>query len=340
MLFVLFGGTLEVGKAARDWFVDHDVPIIQKKHCIPEGFPLTTLYDRRNESSREEVEACDYVYENNGMLVGINKLEILDAVRGRCDRLLTGAANDISFVEKIKHGFGEYVTTICVYIEQPVLGQLTRMHPEIEEREAVLRTALGDKIKVLLNEHRTLFDDILLYSGEETAFDLNSVGRQLECITDKARTLQKQLNDVRYVEAPYRGGKPYLFVSYSHKDRSVVDTVLNYLQTHGCRVWYDDDMVTRAGLDWRDIVFEKLRASTQCILFSSRNAAESEEVDTELCSMLKKDKPFIAVRIDDGRFKESREEYIEKRQVLSLSDSRFYEGLLKSIDPSVRVTIE
>ncbi|MBR3315930.1 MAG: toll/interleukin-1 receptor domain-containing protein [Atopobiaceae bacterium] len=336
MLFILFGATTDVGKNCRAWFVKHDVPLIQKKCYIPDDFPLTTFYDKRNECSLEEVEACDYTYKNNGMVVGFDKLEILDAVRGRCDRLLTGAAYDVSFVESIKRGFGEYVTTICIYIEQPVLRQITSRQPGISDAEVDLRTNMGKQIKALLRDNRRLFDEILLYSGEGTAFDMDSIEIQLEWMVYKARALQRQLNDVHYVEVPYTGSKPYLFASYCHDDRSKVDMVLNYLQSKGCRVWYDDDLVNRAGKDWRDIVFEKLDASTQCILFWSANAAGSEEVERELKSMIRWGKPFFTIRIDDAGFKKSLESFFTDNQTLSLSDLRFEKGLINSIDRAVR----
>ena len=336
MLYVLFGATTGVGRISRKWFVDHGVPIIPKKNYIPEGFPLTTFYEKRNTVSLEEVEACDYTYENNGMIVGFDKVEILDAVRGRCDRLLTGSAHNVEFVENIKRGFGEYVTTICMYIKQPVLIELTNALPNITADEVAIRTQMGAQIKRLLRDNRGLFDEILLFSGEGTAFDSQSLSLQLEQIVSRAKTLQKKLNDVHYVEAPYTGSKPYIFVSYAHADRPRIDVVLNRIQTNGCRVWYDDDMINRAGQDWKDIIFEKLRASTQCILFWSKNSAASKDVDAEMESIIRNQKPCIVVRVDEGILRESRESYIRQNQTLSLANDRFYEGLLKSIDKTVR----
>lgn len=337
MLYVLFGMTAKVGQICRHWFVSRGVPIIQKKCYVPDDFPLTTYHEPRNKVSLEEVLACDYTYENNGMIVGFNKAEILDAVRGRCDRLLTGSAHNVGFVENIKRGFGEYVTTICTYIEQPVLEQMTEALPNITRQEVALRVSMGGEIKALLRDNRELFDEVVLYSGEGTAFDYQALALQLDQIVTKAKILQRKLNDMNYVEAPYTGSKPYTFISYAHADRPRIDMVFNHLQGKGCRIWYDDDMINWAGSDWRDIVIEKLIASTQCILFSSRCSAASDEVDTELHAMIEHKKPIITIRVDDSLFRPSREAVITKKQILFMTDQRFYDGLIRSIDKTTRV---
>lgn len=50
---------------------------------MPEGFLLRERFGKRNTSTKATVLKCDFVYENNGMLVGFNKEQILDAVRGK-----------------------------------------------------------------------------------------------------------------------------------------------------------------------------------------------------------------------------------------------------------------
>ena len=39
---------------------------------------------------------------------------------------------------------------------------------------------------------------------------------------------------------PYIGEKPYIFVSYAHKDSEVVMRAIALLQQSGFRVWYDE----------------------------------------------------------------------------------------------------
>ncbi|MBO4839226.1 MAG: toll/interleukin-1 receptor domain-containing protein [Lachnospiraceae bacterium] len=38
----------------------------------------------------------------------------------------------------------------------------------------------------------------------------------------------------------YEGGRPYIFISYAHKDCDKVIPVLEDLNRRGYRVWYDD----------------------------------------------------------------------------------------------------
>lgn len=83
MLFILFGSTVEMGKKSRLFFEEHGFELIQKFNYIPGDPVVQARFDRRKQSSREEVENCDFVYENNGMLIGFNKEQIIDSVRGK-----------------------------------------------------------------------------------------------------------------------------------------------------------------------------------------------------------------------------------------------------------------
>lgn len=40
-------------------------------------------FGERNRVTKDTVLNCDFIYEHNGMLVGFDKKQIIDAVRGR-----------------------------------------------------------------------------------------------------------------------------------------------------------------------------------------------------------------------------------------------------------------
>ena len=81
MLFILFGSTAEMGLKSREYFINADFELIEKYNYMPEGFPFRERFGKRNTTTKATVLQCDFVYENNGMLVGFNKEQILDAVK-------------------------------------------------------------------------------------------------------------------------------------------------------------------------------------------------------------------------------------------------------------------
>ena len=50
------------------------------------------------------------------------------------------------------------------------------------------------------------------------------------------REIQKNSDD--YIRC-YAGDKPYVFISYAHKDIDVVKPVLKRIEKDGIRFWYD-----------------------------------------------------------------------------------------------------
>lgn len=83
---------------------------------------------------------------------------------------------------------------------------------------------------------------------------------------------------------PYEGNAPYLFVSYSHKDRETVLPYISFLQQKGCRVWYDAG--NHAGDDWTEIIANHLIHCDCFLLFISSNSVNSRNVANELATAL------------------------------------------------------
>ncbi len=48
----------------------------------------------------------------------------------------------------------------------------------------------------------------------------------------------------------YKGEEPYVFVSYAHKDVSLVYPELTWLNNQGINIWYDEGI--EAGTEWRE----------------------------------------------------------------------------------------
>ena len=334
MLFILFGSTAEMGKYCRDHFTARGFEIIEKLNYISRKTSLSTIFGVRTKATKKQVEACDYVYENDGLMVGFNKNQILDAVTGRKNCLLTMSASTFDFVREIKAAYGDYVTVIGTYIDPLQLEQMYRANRRISRKERGIRLQIGRDVKKVLLEEREHFDEILLYGGKDSLFCLESLGTQLDLMIRKAELREKRLKDTAYIDLPYKGPKPYVFISYAHKDRLSVMPVLRTLQLAKCRVWYDDGI--RAGDNWRTTLATKIQ-SENCaafILFSSREAVNSPFVVEELDIAMDHRKNIITIRMDEAIFSHKVNKVLEQLQYLSIDDLRLEEKLIDGIPDS------
>ena len=240
MLVILFGSTVEMGRWSRQYFTNNGFEIIPKYSYIPNDFTLLERFGQRKEASRERVMECDFVYENNGMLVGFDKKQIIDAVRGRKKCPITVSSNTIEFIRQIKSAYGEYVTVIGTYIDAGTLKNLYEELSDITSEELKIRMEIGVHIKKAILSNRKMFDYIVMYGGEEDVFNFDALKIQYDYILERAEQSEKELNNKMYVEMPYAGGENYIFVSYAHSDIEIVFPILHKLQLAGYRIWYDE----------------------------------------------------------------------------------------------------
>ena len=340
MLFILFGSTAEMGKRSRQYFVDNGIEYIQKYNYIPSDFALPARFGPRQEVPEETVMSCDFKYEYNGMLVGFNKDQIIDAVRGRKKCLITTSAHTIDFIRQIKAAYGEYVTVIGTYIDDRTLTSMFEAlsNPVITSEELKRRLETGVKIKESILAYRELFDYIVMYGGEDSPFNFEALKIQYDYMIRRAEKKEKQLNDKMYVELPYSGGENYTFVSYSHSDSEVVFSVLHKLQLAGFRIWYDEGI--NGGENWRKIVASKIQ-DDKCkdfLLFATANSVKSRDVRAEINYALKQNKKIITIRLDNAVFEPDLEMYLDGYHYLNYrSDSGFEEKLIKSLDSTTRI---
>lgn len=96
---------------------------------------------------------------------------------------------------------------------------------------------------------------------------------------------------------PYEGTEKYIFISYCHKDKSLVFPIIERLASDGCRVWYDEGI--DPGSEWPEIIARHLNEASICIAFISENSANSHNCRREINFALLKDKPFISIILEE-----------------------------------------
>ena len=95
----------------------------------------------------------------------------------------------------------------------------------------------------------------------------------------------------------YSGTEPYIFVSYSHKDYSLVYPQINWLHKHGYRIWYDEGI--DSGKIWTDEIANALIGCSHFLVLITPNAVASKNVVNEINYALNRDKPFIAIFLEE-----------------------------------------
>ncbi|MBR4320565.1 MAG: toll/interleukin-1 receptor domain-containing protein [Oscillospiraceae bacterium] len=332
MLFMLFGTTAEMGLKSRQFFTESGFKLIQKYNYVPAYFPLRARYGERNTVSKSEVLECDFVYENNGMLIGFNKEQIIDAARGNSRCLLTISSETIDFIKHLKAAYGDYITVIGTYIDEATITQMFSQLSNVTDDELEIRISTSHSIKQQILDNYVLFDDIVIYGGEDSLFNYQAMCMQYSSIISKAEAKEKQLNDKNYVEMPYSGFEDYVFASYSHADKDKVFPILAKLQRAGCRIWYDEGI--KGGENWRKILASKIE-SEKCVnflLFNSKNSTSSIHVCAEINAALNCEKKIITIRQDESKFTLDLEMYLQTLQTLNASDTSFDRKLIEAID--------
>lgn len=337
MLVILFGSTVEMGQWSRQYFQKRGFELINKYNYIPDNFALPARFGERGRCTKDKALNCDFTYVNNGMVVGFNKEQIIDAVRGRKKCILTTSSNTIDFMRQIKAAYGDYVMIIGTYIDEQTLRKLFESLSNVSTEELERRIATGMQVKKILLEDRKLFDYVVIYGGENSIFNYESLAVQYNYMLNLAEKREKELNDKMYVEMPYAGNEDYIFVSYAHSDVERVFPVLHKLQLDGCRIWYDEGI--NGGDNWRKILASKIQ-SDNCkdfLLFSSSNSTQSRHVQAEINAALNCDKKITTVRLDNSNFGLDTEMYLQTYQCLFTDDSHFDEKILKSLEDTVKL---
>lgn len=104
---------------------------------------------------------------------------------------------------------------------------------------------------------------------------------------------------------PYEGDKPYIFVSYSHKDGDRVAPILDRMYREGYRIWYDEGIDW--GTEWPAEIEKHLRASTVCLAFHSASSVESLNCRQEITFAIQNRKGILPIYLEQVTLKDGLE---------------------------------
>ena len=99
------------------------------------------------------------------------------------------------------------------------------------------------------------------------------------------------------IPVAYKGDKPYIFISYAHKDAEVVLPMISRIQRDGYRVWYDEGIAP--GSNWDEYISLHLDRSCCVLSFLSEAYVRSQNCKDELALTRAKGKSVNIIYISD-----------------------------------------
>lgn len=96
--------------------------------------------------------------------------------------------------------------------------------------------------------------------------------------------------------AAYEGNRPYIFVSYAHKDSREVFDLIEKLSARGYRIWYDEGI--EPGSEWPENIANHLLRADMVMAMITNDSMDSVNCRREINYALSKNKPFLAVVLE------------------------------------------
>ncbi len=96
----------------------------------------------------------------------------------------------------------------------------------------------------------------------------------------------------------YSGNEPYIFISYSHKDSSIVLPAIEAMQQQGYRIWFDRGI--EAGTEWSNNIAAHLRDCAVFVAFVSKNSVKSENCLDEIAYAKSHGKPSLLIFLEEN----------------------------------------
>ena len=91
--------------------------------------------------------------------------------------------------------------------------------------------------------------------------------------------------------------RPYVFISYSHKDEREMKQLKDLFDSYGISYWYDKGL--HSGDDWNSVIAKYLEGAAACVVLLSHDSAESEYVKNELSFAISRNIPIHILMLEE-----------------------------------------
>jgi len=136
----------------------------------------------------------------------------------------------------------------------------------------------------------------------------------------------------------YRGNKPYIFASYSHKNMKEVFGVIRKLADARFRIWYDEGI--EPGNEWPEEVGKALTGCQLFVVFMSPSAIDSRNVRNEINYASGENKSIMVVNLQPVELSEGMRLQIGTVQHINkheMPEVDFIEKMKSVLDPVLRL---
>ncbi len=117
---------------------------------------------------------------------------------------------------------------------------------------------------------------------------------------------------------PYEGSRPFVFISYAHRQSDEVVDTIRILHEKGWRLWYDEGIP--AGSDWPANIARHMQECDRVIFFLSERALESHNCYSEIKTAVRLQKPVLLVWLEEAVPGSRWDEILAGKQEIPLLD--------------------
>lgn len=287
MLLILYGTASELGRKCRDYLQSKGYEIVDKYSYAEEKPLFESRFGQRIYLPRDEFyKKTDSLFRYNvsNFQVGFNWEQISDAVyeNKNKNKLLTCTSADVSMLRKIKEVFEEKVKIIYCHIDTSALEGLFVNLPDMNSEEYGSRMAMGWSIKDCYSKNTDLFDAAIIYNGEGSVFDYETIYRQLDAVIGKWKKAdgEKVAENKNYDICITAAQKDCSYSKHNNHAEFIEDTVAA-LNCRGISVFnpYKD---LKSGDNFCETVTSAICRASVFLPIISKNSYKSKSFETEL----------------------------------------------------------
>tara|TARA_B100002003_G_scaffold166011_1_gene154217 strand:- start:4037 stop:6130 length:2094 start_codon:yes stop_codon:yes gene_type:complete len=130
----------------------------------------------------------------------------------------------------------------------------------------------------------------------------------------------------------YKGEESYIFVSYAHEDDELVYPEIEWLQSQGFNIWYDEGI--SPGSTWREELAQAVKNCDLFLLFVTPRSTASDNCQKEVNFALDEGHPLLAVHLDRTELPDGLRLSLSDRQAIlkhELSEREYRAKLIAGI---------
>ena len=127
----------------------------------------------------------------------------------------------------------------------------------------------------------------------------------------------------------YRDDEPFVFVSYAHADKQLVEPIIAGLHARGMRIWYDEDL--DGGDDWERVILNRVKRCTAMLCLVSTRFTDSKNCRNEIGYASDLNKVTLILHLETGELPEHIQLHYRGIHVLRLFEYSDLNALLDKI---------